>query len=79
MKFFGTIFEKYRSHPFFGKFGGAVWSATVTAAFAVYNVFLGVSTGGAWFYGIGLLFSAHVRTRGDFDFGSEKSQGTVRT
>lgn len=56
MKFFGTIFEKYRSHPFFGKFGGAVWSATVTAAFAVYSVFLGVSTGGAWFYGIGVYY-----------------------
>lgn len=56
MKFFGTILEKYRSHPFFGKFGGAVWSATVTAAFAVYNVFLGVSTGGAWFYSIGVYY-----------------------
>ena len=56
MKFFGTILEKYRSHPFFGKFGGAVWSTTVTAAFAVYNVFLGVSTGGAWFYGIGVYY-----------------------
>ena len=57
MKFFKQTIEKYRSRPFLGKFGGTVWSAIVTAAFAAYNVFLGMRTGGAWFYHIGVYYA----------------------
>lgn len=56
MKVLNRIIEKYCSRPYLSKFGGSVLSAIVTAAFAVYNVFLGVSTGGAWFYGIGVYY-----------------------
>lgn len=57
MKLIKSAIEKYRSRPYLGKFGGTVWSAIVTAAFAAYNVFLGIRTGGAWFYGIGVYYS----------------------
>lgn len=56
MKVLNRIIEKYCSRPYLSKFGGSVLSAIVTAAFAVYNVFLGVSTGGAWFYSIGVYY-----------------------
>lgn len=57
MKFIRQTIENYRSRPFLGKFGGSLWSAIVTAAFAAYNVFLGFRTGGAWFYGIGVYYA----------------------
>lgn len=57
MNLFKQTIEKYRSRPFLSKFGGAVWSAIVTAAFAAYNVFLGMRTGGAWFYHIGVYYA----------------------
>lgn len=56
MKLIKSVIEKYRSRPFLGKFGGAVCSAIVTTAFAVYNVFLGMRTGRVWFYGIGIYY-----------------------
>lgn len=73
MKFLKKTIENYRSRPFLGKFGGTVWSATVTAVFAAYNVFLGVRTGGAWFYGIGVYYCLLTCARSAILFSEAKN------
>ncbi len=56
MKIKETI-GKYKSHPFWGRYGGSAWSAVTTSAFAAYNIFLGALFVSAWHISAGIYYA----------------------
>ena len=56
MKIKETI-GKYRSHPFWGRYGGAAWSAVTTSVFAAYNIILGAFFVSAWRISAGIYYA----------------------
>lgn len=57
------IVKKYKGHPFWGIYGGSVWSAIVTTAFAVYNIFLFVFFKSVWHVSAGVYFALLAAAR----------------